>query len=559
MSGTQSATSGEKENQGWRHLARGRSRTSAIASITAAVLSGVMIVLASADFDIWPLAYVALVPCMWVVATAPTRRRALLWGWLTGLATNAIGFYWLTELLTRHGGLPWSLAVLGLLALSAYQALVFLLFAWSVRGIRLFSTEALGRPLPMVMIAPLAMVTFELLIPFIFPWYLAITQAWVTPVIQIVELTGPLGVTFVIMAVNGAVFDVLLDSDRRRRIMSIAGAGVLVASMLVFGYVRMGTIDARRDDAPRLRVGLVQSNIPLDRRYARNPDDVLRDLQDVSIGLEQQGAALIVWPESSFPYAVSRHQRQDADAPEHSIRRDLSVPLVLGALTLDTQDADAIPYNSAILIDANGSFVGMYDKIYRLMFGEYIPFVETFPFIRDLLPSTAGHLAKGEGVETFPFVHQGMDYRLGPLICYEDILPAFGRQLAARHPHLLVNITNDTWFGDTAEPWQHLALSVFRAVEARTDLVRAVNTGVSAHIDATGRVRASSYVIDPVRTPRKPTGLLADAALIEGGHTVYVHIGDAFGYACALALLGLWLGWPAWWRRRSMAMATPEP
>jgi apolipoprotein N-acyltransferase len=137
------------------------------------------------------------------------------------------------------------------------------------------------------------------------------------------------------------------------------------------------------------------------------------------------------------------------------------------------------------------------------------------------------------------------------MICYEDILPGFGRKVAALHPHLLVNITNDAWFGDTAEPWEHLALSVFRAVESRTDLVRSVNTGVSAFVDANGRVMARSYAVDPHKHAVPMTGHLGSVVLMEGGHTFYAVAGDVFGWLCAIAMVLLWIGWPILLRVRA--------
>lgn len=540
------------ERLSWRDLPARGSRAAVIACVLVAVVSGAMWVLASADFDIWPLAYVAMVPGLWLIERAPTRRRALLYGWISGLSVNALGFYWITELLTRHADLPWVLGVLALLLLSAYQALVFLLFAAAVRGVRQWSAARRGRPLPMVVIAPLAMVTFELLVPFIFPWYLAVSQAWVAPVIQIAELTGPLGVTFVLMAVNGALADLLLaEKGPRDARWSVVAAAALVAVVLGFGLWRMRAMDEIRAQAPALRVGLVQSNIPLDPEHQRPPDELLADLQEVSAELERAGAGLLVWPESSYPYGLARSMRADFPAEEDArIRRGFSVPLVLGAITFDVEEPDRPPYNSALMLDASGAVTGLYDKIHLLIFGEYIPGVETFPFIRDLLPSAAGHLSRGHRLTSFPFAYRGAEYRLAPIICYEDILTGIGRDVAAHEPHLLVNITNDTWFGDTAEPWQHLALSVFRTVELRTEMVRAVNTGVSAHIDAAGRVRMTSYVVDPARSTVGATGHLAEVALIEGGDTFYARFGDVFGYACALALVFVWLVWPAILRRR---------
>jgi apolipoprotein N-acyltransferase len=142
------------------------------------------------------------------------------------------------------------------------------------------------------------------------------------------------------------------------------------------------------------------------------------------------------------------------------------------------------------------------------------------------------------------------------MICYEDILTDFNRELASHHPHLLVNLTNDAWFGDTSEPWEHMALSVYRAVEMRTDLVRAVNTGVSAFIDASGRVYHKTYAVDPHITPRAVDGIVDDVRLMEGGHTLYAAIGDLFGYLCVAAMLFLWQVLPRLDARRRRLTAT---
>jgi apolipoprotein N-acyltransferase len=569
-------------------------------SCALAALSGVLWFLACADFDIWPLAWVAMVPALWVTERAATRRRALFYGWLAGLVANVGGFYWITGLLSRFAHLPFALSLLGLLLLCGYQAIVFLLFAWATRSIRRTSRERRGAALPMALVAPVVMVAFEILVPFIFPWYLAITQAWVMPVIQIAELTGPVGVTALLLAVNGAIHDAISERSPRRRWLPAAGAAGAVALALAFGLVRIGQVRDARDAAPGLMVGVVQGNIAFDRKGLDRADLAARqlaDLQRVSAAAERgdvaavdrsgramqpaRGAELLVWTESSYPYTVPRDAT--ADFPDHSrarIRREFTAPLVLGALTRDRRDRDAYPYNSALMLDRDGRFTARFDKIFLLVFGEYIPGLETFPFIRKMLPRAAGHMARGEEIVTFPLEHGGATYRLGPMICYEDILPGFGRKLAKLHPHLLVNITNDTWFGDTSEPWEHLALSVYRAVELRTDLVRSVNTGVSAFIDATGEVYAKSYAIDPAIedrgacsatadcpagydcvagrcNPRGADALLGEVALMGGadggGHTFYARFGDVFGYLCALAALAAWLVWPRLRRRAGVA------
>ncbi|HWM84615.1 MAG TPA: apolipoprotein N-acyltransferase, partial [Kofleriaceae bacterium] len=413
-----------------------------------------------------------------------------------------------------------------------------------------------GAPLPMVLLAPLAMVAFEMLVPYLFPCYLAITQAWLPQVIQIAELTGPVGVTALLFAVNGAIYDLLTTSSPRRRFLSAGPAAALLAVALVFGVVRMAQIDSRRADAPSIEVGVVQGNIPFDQKGLKRPElaaGQLDGLQEASTDLEEQGADLILWSESSYPYTISRSRTEDFEPGSRKrIRGDFTAPIALGAVTVPEERGRA-PYNSAVYMDRDGQFTGRFDKIFLLMFGEYVPLRG---LIGGLVPDSAGHFSRGEKIVTFPFVHEGVTYRLGPMICYEDILPQFGRQLSALHPHLIINLTNDAWYGDTSEPWEHLALSVFRAVEARTDLVRAVNTGVSAFIDASGRVVSKSYAVDPHDNPTPMTGHLEKVALLEGGHTFYARFGDLFGWALTAATLLLWLGWPLVARLRARGSAT---
>ncbi|WP_428266550.1 apolipoprotein N-acyltransferase [Haliangium sp.] len=530
-----------------------------------AIGAALLTVLASPDVDLWPLAYVALVPLLWAVDSAtdrrgyaPTLRRALWCGWLAGLAANLGGFTWITSLLARHAGLPMPLAVLGLVLLAAGHGLVFLLFALAVHRVRRISAERLGAPLPMVAVAPTALVTAELLIPQVFPWQFAISQAWVSPVVQVADLTGPLGVSALLAATAGGLYDLLQAGPWRRRLACAGAAVTLLGLVLCYGWVRIAAIDARRAQAPTARVGLVQANFALDRR-GRSPDltptQALGELQRVSAELEARGAELLVWPEAAYPYALPHDLGSDlaSDSP-YRVRRGFRAPLVLGAITR-TQDPNDYPYNSVFLLDRDDRVRARYDKSSLVLFSEYIPGVEAIPALREILPRGSGHYSRGAGPVMLPVTLSEIGseadvggaergYRLAALICYEDTLSHAGRAVAGHHPHLLVNLTNDTWFGDTAEPWQHLALAVYRAVELRADLVRAVNTGPSGMIDAAGRVRHTTYVIDPATDPRPAEGVVVEVALMEAGYGLYARYGDLFGYACALFIGLACLLWP---------------
>lgn len=501
-----------------------------------AVVAGVIWFLSCADFDIWPFAWFAMVPTLCVTERVHTHRQAFFFAWITGAVGNGGGFYWIAGLLVRFGHMPWIAAIPIFLLLAAYQGLVFGAFGAVTRAVRKHTR------LPMAVIAPLAMVTFELLIPMIFPFSVAITQAWQPHVIQIADLTGPLGVSALLLASNGALYDLFLEKPRRAQ-PAIAAFAVIAAS-LVYGHVRIGQVDRARASAPHLTVGVVQTNVAFDMKgpnRARFAAHQLYDLNTQTAALQSEGADLVVWPETAFPYPIQRSRTGDfpPDDARH-MRRDFDVPVLLGAVSFtprtDSRRRDF--WNSAMVMDRQGQFSGRTDKIFLMVFGEYTPGRETFPIIGRLMPSTTGQYQRGASVHTLRYVDmQGRAWRIGPMICYEDIIADFGRQLAGEHPHLLVNITNDSWFGDTSEPWEHLALSVFRAVEMRTDLVRAVNTGVSAFIDANGRVHRRTYAVDPMRNPRGADRAHATVAMLEGGHTVFSRIGNVFAYLCALATL----------------------
>jgi apolipoprotein N-acyltransferase len=505
--------------------------------------------------DVWPLAWAAMVPTFFAVERARTTRQAFLAAWLTGIIGNAGGFYWLVGMLQRFAHMPFVAAVPVFLLMCAYQGLVFALMGVAVRAVRRRAPR-----LPVALVAPLAMVGFELALPMVFPFNVAITQAWQRHVIQVADLAGPLGVTGLLLVVNGAVYDVATEGRRRAR-AALAAAGVLVGA-LAYGHVRIGQIERARAASPELAVGVVQPNLGFDQKgpeRQRRAGRQLQDLQTQSARLEGLGAELILWPETGYPYAIPRDLEADLPATSrYRMRVGFSSPLLFGAVTRDAAreapppGVRRYPYNSALMMDRDGQIVGRFDKIFLMVGGEYTPGRDTFPFIARMMPETAGQYARGQRIVTLPLrTADGHEYRLGPMICFEDILPNFGRELAALHPHLLVNLTNDAWFGQTAEPWEHLGLSVFRAVEARVDLVRAVNTGVSAFVDATGHVYARTYAVDPAVDPRPTDGIVARVRLREGGHTVYAVVGDLFGYLCLAATAYLWLLAPWLARRRA--------
>jgi len=214
------------------------------------------------------------------------------------------------------------------------------------------------------------------------------------------------------------------------------------------------------------------------------------------------------------------------EADRTSVQRGFRVPVLFGTIVLEQVGEEFRPYNTALLVDGDGHVLGRYDKNFLLMFGEYIPFGETFPKLYEWIPGN--HFYAGKTVETLPFSTDEGTFEVGALICYEDILPRFTRRVAAKGVDLFVNITNDAWFGKTAEPYLHLALAIFRTVENRRYMVRSTNTGVSAFIDANGRI------IDATSLEGAEV-LKADVPALRMG-TLYTRFGDIFMAICFVAI-----------------------
>ncbi len=530
--------------------------------VSACFLSGCLWFLACADFDIWPLAWFAMVPTFWAIR-GESPRRAFLYAWITGITANGGGFYWIVGLLQNFGNMPLVAAVPLYLLACAYQGLVFAF--WGM-FLAVLSKRTACKTL---WTGSVLIVALELVVPFVFPWYLAITQAWVLPVIQIADMTGPLGVTFVLLMVNGLLYDLSSAWYEGKSLpikKGVIPAIAVLAFVLVYGYVRIYQYQKAEEKAPKVKVGIVQADIGITLKGKPGFEDrQLRVHQELSRKLQSLGAELIVWPESSYPYVLPREFESDdhLTPAKIRIRHGFDVPIVFGALTVewseDGREARKV-YNSALKLDGHGRLVGLFDKIYLLIFGEYIPFYDQLDFMKHIFKRhRMSNFERGDEIKVFPFWHEGRVFNLGPMICYEDIIPAFGRKLARLKPNIFINVTNDAWFGDTSEPYQHLALAVYRSVENRIPMVRAVNTGVSSFIDSTGKVILYAPAVG-ARSESDPGGdpaseirsagyeklregvyrakkwpyshiLISDIALMEPPSTIYAAVGDLFGYA----------------------------
>jgi apolipoprotein N-acyltransferase len=485
-------------------------------------LAGALYFLGFAGFEIWPLSLVAFAPALWVfdplgAGADLSRRRVFFLAVWFGLVTNLGGYHWLIETLQVYSGFPWVLCVLFAAILCAYQGGSIALTMWLWRRAR-----ARGWNATLSFCAVLAGV--EQVYPLLFEHYFANSLHDLPHAIQAADLGGPVLVSVVLGASSGGVYE--LARSRYSGLPLVWRPLALVALVWVanlgYGAYRIGEVDARAADAPKQRVGVVQTNMGIFAK--RNDiDESIKRHREQSKKLEQQGELdLLVWPESAYGWYIY----DGTTNVKANVLGDVKTPTLFGGLSRRGHWGKVKRFNTAFMTNADGDIVGTYDKIYLLAFGEYIPGGEAFPQLYAMSPHT-GRFSPGYRTNSVPLG----DYRLAVLICYEDILPAFVRRFVVEtNPHLLVNITNDAWFGDTIEPWQHLALAQFRSVEHHRALVRATNSGVSAVVDPVGRVIAQSGVFERAE--------FATEVPMMQEQTLYTWLGDWPGWLGFVT--GLW-------------------
>lgn len=480
-----------------------------------AFVSGLLYWIAFPGIDVWPVSFVALVP-LFVALAGQAPKRGFWIGWTAGFGMTITGFYWLSYTLQVFSGFPLPLCWLFQAILCGYQAGRIGLFGWlASRG----EQRGWGRGLTL----SLGFAASELLFPLLFPWFYGATVHQVPPLLQVAELGGPIAVSLVLLAFNYALAELVLARLERRsanrKVLGLAATPVLAA---IYGLIRISMVDARVAEADKVEVGLVQANMSLMGKRKNKREGLDRHLH-LTQELKAQGPLdLVVWSETSVMSAVLEDEANHAMRQQFT--RTLGVPALFGSvLVRPVQDArEYVLFNSALLSDKRGNIVGRFDKQYLLAFGEYLPFGETFPKLYEWSPHT-GHFQPGT---SFKPLSLG-DHQIAVVICYEDVLPSFvNREMSEGDPELIANLTNDAWFGDSTEPWIHLALAKLRAVEHRKFFVRSTNSGVSAFIDPVGRVISHTKTFEE-------TSQRATLRWLKG-KTLYTLWGDSPWWAASL-------------------------
>jgi apolipoprotein N-acyltransferase len=471
----------------------------------------------------WWLTPWALVTPLLVVAVFTPPRAAFWWGLLYGGVFFLVLLRWLNFTFRVYSTIPGPLVLLPTMLLAGYCAFWIGGVAWSVS--RVAARWSTARAL---VLAPFIWVAAEWLRGHLFggfPWgTLGYSQYLELRVIQIAELGGVHAVSFLLVAVNAALAGCLLLTWRRAVAGSVA-AGLLVLATLGFGDARLHDSTAR----PTTRVTLMQPSI--EQPVKSEPQHTV-DTLSIYFALTRQAAGerpdLLVWPETALPSILRADPQLVASL--RALSAELHTPLVIGSL-----DAEGNPprfRNSAFVLTEEG-IVGRYDKIHLVPFGEFVPLSGVIGFVR----GWAEFISELEsGTRTVVF--QGPPAPYGVVICYEGIFPDLVRDFVRNGARLMVNMTNDAWFGRTSGPEQHLSMYPFRAVEHRLSVVRAANTGVSAFITPNGHILRRMNLYE--------RGLLTENVPLRVGKTLYTRLGDWPGLlALAISAVALALTRPA--------------
>ncbi len=492
------------------------------------------------------LPWIALIPLLLALLLPGAKAQ------LTVGATSLLGYTcgvfwylgncaWIYQTMYLYGGLPkpvsFAILILFALYLGLYHAFFAILLLW-VRRSRLGISGALAA-------APFLWVTTELARARItgFPWDL-LGNAQVDNLLltRLAPWAGVMSLSFVVVAINAAIAWMFLHPGRKQ--VTLGVVGVVTALFLQLGG-RLPVMSSRTAGTGALNrtAVLMQENLEVGA-VGRSTQPISasqeldlfaldslspkrftsRDSAQPRESLLTSRPTLIVWPEAPSHLQSSDPAFRSAMS---TLARRAEAPLIIGSLGVDFSPVPVrgyYLYDSASLFHADGSYQGRYDKIHLVPWGEYIPFKDFFSFARKL---TEGVGDMDRGVNRTVFTSQG--HRYGVFICYESIFGDEVRRFALNGAEVLVNISDDGWYGDTGAPWQHLNMARMRAIENHRWLLRSTNTGVTAAIDPEGRLESEA--------PRHVRGAFAFPFAFEQGTTFYTQYGDWFAYLCSLVTL----------------------
>jgi apolipoprotein N-acyltransferase len=489
-----------------------------------AISSGFLLTLSFPKTGISFLAWFALVP-LFAASRDLSLKKSFSVGLLTGLVHYLTLIYWLAHTMSTYGHLPFYISLPILFLLSFYLAIYIALFSMTV-------TRLCLSPISLFFTAPLMWVSLEYIRSFLFtgfPWeLLGYSQFNMLHIIQISDIFGVYGISFCIVLFNTTLFLIYLGlagkdwKEKNVRIKQAVGATaavtVIFAAVWGYGNQRIHRLHELSVNSPSIKATVIQGNIDQAKKWdpAFQRSSTIKYIH-LSLRSKNLKPDLVVWPETATPFYFTKNTEL-SDLVLSGVR-ETGTDFLIGSPAFNIEKNKIEYYNSAFLVDAAGNVTGRYDKAHLVPFGEYVPLKKWLPFVGKMVESV-GDFRAGEKGRTI----QWKNFRIGVLICYEIIFPPLSRAMVQNNASILVNLTNDAWYGKSSAPYQHFSMAIFRAVENRRSLVRAANTGISGFIDPSGSVIESSHLFkDAVITQKVP--------MLEV-KTFYSRFGDVFAMAC---------------------------
>jgi apolipoprotein N-acyltransferase len=484
-------------------------------------LSAILLVLSFPRANCWILAWFGFVPLFFALENK-SKGRAFLLGYLTGIIFWAGTVYWLI-----HVTLP------GTILLVLYLALYFGFFGLIIATIDYRVST----------IDPIILSSAWILLEYIrahlftgFPWaLLGYSQYLNLPAIQISDIFGAWGVSFLVMMVNTSAYLALsskLKTHRRKIKKTTLISALCLILVLAYGYFKIYYQPSAKS-YKLLKVSVIQANIPQEIKWQKNAAGFILDrYAALSERASLARPDLIIWPEAASPGVLGEDEWIFQEF--FALNERIKIPLLIGAVVREEDKY----YNSALLIDG-AKILRRYDKLHLVPFGEYVPLKKFLPFLEAVVP--IGDISRGKEYTVFQVksLISGAGSSFAVLNCFEDLFPELARAFVKRQAGFLVNITNDAWYKKTSAPYQHLQASVFRAVENRIYLARAANTGVSGFISPTGKIlsvvrdkEGNDIFVDGFETLKIPAK--------EDSQAIYCRFGDFFILICLFLFLFLY-------------------
>jgi len=430
--------------------------------------------------------------------------------WLMAISANLGGYYWITLVAQDYGGLPGFAAVGVLLLFSFFNNLNFPLWAYLERSFGEKSSPFITAAL---------FVAAEQINPQVFPWYFGTCLDSVLVLYQTADLFGVCGLSFVAVAILHIPYWLWQHRQKLWTNHKLAFMRLLAFLVFIITYGIGALNKYNNEPAPNKKsvgITLVQSNTTMEKFYGAtlSAQERLAEFQNIvelseeALRQHSQKPDLVVWPEGAVHFPILNYRLIFNTISD--LARRYQVFLTAGSAELDGKHPSGRPryYNTQFVLNPQGEIVGKYRKIVLLAFGEYIPFLDTFPFLENWLPETISNFTRGTEKPIFS-ISENIHWL--PLICYEDIISNFISGFGHRQADFMVNVTNDGWFGKSPASHLHKQMARPRTVEYRKPLVRALNTGSSQIIDAAGRtisretgIYTREYINSTLYLPEKP-------------------------------------------------------